>query len=523
MGGSGSPPTFSRWPPPALATPTPATPTWPKACHAVQHVTPGQRPLQAGLRHQLDRDLSIGLAVDRLDGIEAIRRTSAFGPNLTTPGHPDQSASFRLNIIRSSVGLSRNGEPSPSDQTLVRIEGPSSFAKWRHRSRTPPDLGSLQVMLSQDMPTSSLTILAQAAAGDRPWYSDVIGQVLGAVAVAALTFMFTWGSMKTKLGRENRELESQLESLRRNLAAERYQTADLRQQLQSSAEAVKRLSAIERKYQNVRAILEASGQVRDLRQPVLLLGPRNVGKTSLLMQWHSPWDIPPVLESTERHKSSTVPVYDHESLDAVRHFADKDILTKEHIHFALQVHDFPGEPHAQPLVIEIAKKEVRTLRERTGKILGVVLICMFNAEEAATGIDSATNTYYNGDMFVRLRRLVGEGTIAVQRLIVVFNKVDLLAKRLPRLEQTALLDRCEEAFREPLDLLYRACDTEKIHTVLTTCDRDLVASQGTTVVLSEAARGLVIAIAGPMTAVQALGKEYPTTTSSHRFTIPAVE
>src|SRR5687768_12286125 len=64
------------------------------------------------------------------------------------------------------------------------------------------------------------------------------------------------------------------------------------------------LEHFKEKYEAVKQRLEASFVVREYIQPVILVGPRAVGKTSLLVQWHAPWDHSR-LNPTQAHNTST--------------------------------------------------------------------------------------------------------------------------------------------------------------------------------------------------------------------------
>lgn len=334
-------------------------------------------------------------------------------------------------------------------------------------------------------------LLNFAASGSTPWYvsNEIIGPIVGALVGAALTFFLARGG----LSRENSLLKTRAD----NLQSERDKA---RSELRAARAEVVALRKVETKYTDVKKNLAASSVVKDYDQPVLLLGPRNVGKTSLVTQWHAPWDSSE-LRANQRLLSSTVPVFDYTQPDAAPHFADADVLTKVHVHLKLKVHDFPGEPDLQHEVAKVARAETARLREETRKTLGVVLVCMFDAVEAATGLSSETRRYYNAEFFSHFRGFVINEAIGIERLIVVFNKFDLLRAQLPGQSDDALINECVSKFDSIIEPFHYMCNPERVCETITVLDRDrLRMSQGASVVLGEAARGLVTAMAGPASA-----------------------
>src|SRR5947209_3297508 len=60
-------------------------------------------------------------------------------------------------------------------------------------------------------------------------------------------------------------------------------------------------------YERIRKHLARSYVIRNYFQPVLVVGPRFVGKTSLIKQWQVPWDHSPVA-GTMTHRVCEVPI-----------------------------------------------------------------------------------------------------------------------------------------------------------------------------------------------------------------------
>ncbi|MBB4969168.1 GTPase domain-containing protein [Saccharothrix violaceirubra] len=345
-----------------------------------------------------------------------------------------------------------------------------------------------------------MNILAEADSGA----AEVVAAVLG----ATITGLITWAvTRKTATAQLHRENESLADSLRKKRAALTEKT----KALGAATKEADDLRAVAKKYAAVRKALSASSVVRDYHQPVLVLGPRHVGKTSLVTQWHAPWDHT-AFGSTQKHRFCTIPVYDFSRPDALPHFADSEVMTTEHLHLKLRVHDFPGELDAQKSAVVTARTETDQLRRETKKDLGIVLICMFDAGEAVSGANSQTTSYYNGELFANLKTMMGSGQIRIERLIIVFNKYDILAAKLPGRTTRELLKLCIDRFAPILEPLSGACNQERICETFTNLDRDKpLDNQGGSIVLGEAARGLVEKMAGRDEAERVIGEDLTTT------------
>jgi hypothetical protein len=223
------------------------------------------------------------------------------------------------------------------------------------------------------------------------------------------------------------------------------------------------------------------------------------------------------LSSTSTHKVSTVPIHDFIQKDTEPHFADPDILADVHVHLKLRVHDFPGELGSQENVVRQTINETLDLRRATGKKLGIVLICIFDAEETIHGLSSATIEYYNGDLFAKLPSKVSVKEVRIERLVLVFNKYDLLRKKFPNENDDELRKKCIQKHEKIISNLRGICNSEKVcevFTILSIEDKDN--AQGSTVVLGEAARNFVETMVGNQVA-QEIIKERATTYSAPLF------
>lgn len=337
---------------------------------------------------------------------------------------------------------------------------------------------------------------------------ELLGPIAGALLGAAATFLLT---RRHKLG----DLRQRNTLLEREIANATTANHNLSSELSRANQRMEELTHFQHKYMAVRGKLKESSVVRNYDQPVLLVGPRAVGKTSLLKQWHSPWDHS-ILEPTRTHQVSTVPVFDFKRENVEPHFADPDILTDVHVHLRLRVHDFPGEMAAQLSVIEHAKAETKELRQKTGKSLGIVVICMLDASEASSSLSQATLSYYNGDLFARLRELVARTHVGMERLVLVFNKYDLLRDAVRDADDVGLMRSCIACFGPVLSLLKGVCNSERVcevFTVLSRGDAMVYNNRGAPIVLGEAARRFVEAMAGVEAAAKVVREEGTTYTA----------
>lgn len=268
--------------------------------------------------------------------------------------------------------------------------------------------------------------------------------------------------------------------------------ARIDQQDHEYIEASAALEAARSRFNRLSAKLVEVGVVETYCLPVLLVGPRAVGKTSLLAQWETPWSAARP-SPTFRHRSAEVPVCNVESIATRPHFADPEILTPVHAQLMLRVHDFAGEAHAQQVVEKIIRQETAELRAASEHDLGLVVVCMFDATEAVTGLAEETRRYYNGELFQRLRRIVFEGGARIDRMILVFNKVDRAqAAAGADVSAAQIREHCFRTFLGAFPEIGHVCNPDRICGVLTMLDGmnpDVV--RGAPMVMGEAARGFV--------------------------------
>ena len=326
-------------------------------------------------------------------------------------------------------------------------------------------------------------------------------------------------SAKGALASAKNELESSKkteESGKNDLRSTEARFQSVKTELESTKSEVVRQAAALEKFELAKKRIAEARLIQYARQPVILVGPRTVGKTSLMMQWHAPWDYS-TPGATGAHTESTVPFHNIPDWKKTPHFAFPDIEVSNDLHLLLQVHDFPGELESQQSIIEVARQETKRLRSASGKDLGIVLVCMFDAREALNGSVGKTWDYYNGQLFRNLKRLVAYDDVGLERLILVFNWWDEFRKGMPRCAEDAREKYCLEQFAPLISLFKGSCDKRRVCEVFTILDRtDLHHSQGAHIVKGEASRRFVAAMAGPQTADE-LFKEKATAKASQYF------
>jgi hypothetical protein len=273
------------------------------------------------------------------------------------------------------------------------------------------------------------------------------------------------------------------------------------------------INFLRQKHIKVLESLKNSFVIEIFHQPVLLVGPKGVGKSSLMTQWNAPWDHS-LLAQTAAHNTSIVPAFDFPSDKIERpHFACSDITSKIKVQLKLKVNDFPGELMAQKNIIKIAINQTVEFRRQTGNHnVGIVLVCMFDASERM--LSKETQQYYNGELFKELRNLVSHDSISISRLIIVFNKFDLL-KLNSELSEENLMHMCIQTHTQLISLLHGTCDPSRVCEVFSVLDREnLTKSMGATYILGEAARNAVTALGDEKLALDLIK------TTARNFTAP---
>src|SRR6266702_1167777 len=191
--------------------------------------------------------------------------------------------------------------------------------------------------------------------------ATAITAVISSIVAWLFTRHLTKGSQATTIN----ALEVQLISLKEKNVQLETQHNLIQNDLEKSKVIIDQLKDKESQLLKIHDVLKRAGVATTYHQPVVLVGPRSVGKTSLLTQWNAPWNHAK-LTPTTTYKMSHVPIHDFIDKDLKPHFACPEFLTQNHVHLALKLFDFPGELSYQEKICEIIVKETEQVKQNTG-------------------------------------------------------------------------------------------------------------------------------------------------------------
>jgi hypothetical protein len=253
------------------------------------------------------------------------------------------------------------------------------------------------------------------------------------------------------------------------------------------------LAAHLEKYEGVRQKLSEAGMDKTYYQPVFLLGPRGVGKTSLVTRWEVVWEDFSPAPSIDLRRADVL-VREIESVETVPHYVDPSIMTAVHAQIKVRVWDVAGELHGQRDVETAIRDETRRLLQDARRDLGVVIVCMFDASECVLpALALNTRRYYTAELFAHLRTLAFQGDVKIERIVMVFNKIDRLLAAVPKpMTDQEIVQMCRTRVCRDFPEFEGLCSADRVSAVTTvldsTSDETLV---GAPVVLREAARGIL--------------------------------
>ena len=252
------------------------------------------------------------------------------------------------------------------------------------------------------------------------------------------------GAMTAVLLHRGHKLNAQLDNLN-------AQMGNLHGQLRKATEANDRM----------RAFGESTMSLNYDYVDTVLLGPRDAGKSSLVKVWSEPWTIVQEVAPTPNNMWSTVEFSVHEFEPAKRF---DDTFGFERFFrpvLRMRVRDYPGEDHLRiPAIRDIKKLDRRV-------VLVFVLKVGFADGEFA---ETARNEGYFSKAFVdEIETILVKIGGVVARVVVVFNKVDLMSEPLPdqetveylKLANRQVINRLESTFGGLIDYVAVSAETNR--------------------------------------------------------------
>lgn len=152
---------------------------------------------------------------------------------------------------------------------------------------------------------------------------------------------------------------------------------------------------------------------------VLLIGPTDVGKSSLMRQWNSSWEESNP-SATTTVKEKVVPIYKSENRHTFKHsIFGVDCMRKAEVNF--NVFDFPGEKDKRHYIIQKLKNITENAYE---KPTTAIVILFDTAEDNMTNLDM----YFDNEFFDQLKELIVYENLTINSVVFVFNKIDKITK-----------------------------------------------------------------------------------------------
>lgn len=170
----------------------------------------------------------------------------------------------------------------------------------------------------------------------------------------------------------------------------------------------------------------------------VVLGPRSSGKTSLVELWTIPWTDITLLQSTSGWQVHEHPLHVFKTITQERD-SHLGLMRQYRKRLNLRLHDYPGEER----YVHDAIKKIQELQG------GVVLLLVFRVGFHNGKIEFAREnaTYFSRATLEKASQHLGQLGKSVSRVIVVFNKADLLP---PDWDHATSLSRLQAANEDAL-------------------------------------------------------------------------
>jgi GTPase SAR1 family protein len=171
---------------------------------------------------------------------------------------------------------------------------------------------------------------------------------------------------------------------------------------------------------------------------VVLFGPRESGKTSLVQLWSTPWTNITDMTATREWKQYEVTLHEYEPIQKHHPVFERD--QKFVPTLRMRVHDFPGED-------EYRVEAVRKIGQIESKAVLLLVFKVWCDDEGIIRHSDANGEYYSHIFMDELREHLKSVAGSVSKAIVVFHKADSLPAQWSEEEA---LDRLQAANRQAL-------------------------------------------------------------------------
>ncbi len=178
-------------------------------------------------------------------------------------------------------------------------------------------------------------------------------------------------------------------------------------------------TAAEQKVERMRQYARDAHKIDYVYQDIVLLGPRNAGKTRVAELWRTPW-----FDSSKLQPTTHWQLYESSIADIGSETKRDDLFEVDRVHdlvLRVKLHDYPGERHYQ---IDALKK--------LPSLKNAALLLLFDLDANEDGeikrkpIDD--NHAYYSKYFAETLENTENITQNLSEVIVVFNKIDLLPR-----------------------------------------------------------------------------------------------
>lgn len=217
------------------------------------------------------------------------------------------------------------------------------------------------------------------------------------------------GVLSYRLKHKRSDLEAQLDAAQGKLLA-------VEQSLEETKTA---LSVATRRIDSFREYARQTTVISHLYHDVVLLGPRHAGKSSVAKLWTQPWFDIGELKPSTLWNTYEVSVYDLSTEERQDPLFE---VTRQYRHvLRVRLHDYPGDDARRT-------EAIRALPRLQNAALLLFFDLIVDGDRVSSVAVSKNGSYYS-KVFIEALQGVSQLTSNVAKVILVFNKIDLLPSR----------------------------------------------------------------------------------------------